>query len=763
MSELILVEIDFNSKKWHLSEEGFIGEHYYAPYLSETPSLELGEVKGGYIGVRLGDLNIANRPNDRFSPFSIFGGGYAKLLANPNQKINVQLFWRQEKKQESLFDGTMYLKGMDKDSFNFLLEDKIADIDLLNEARDYNSAFVSVTSLSITGEGDKGFVFAADHGLEDGDFIKVSQSTNSDFDTVEAGVIVERRITFVDENHFRYNFNTGVTSNTAFIRSNNYFMESHAKKAEPFSFGKVVRKKDIIQTEAREDRFKTGDYSGFEYSNPDLVANDSNNPILLFDDGVLVGSSEISRAGQIIDPIQVTSCIRNVNSLKLETATKHNLQIGSTVALSGFTPSQVNTTGAFYVVSDVYDPPANSSGWFFTVYARLSTDIDTISINQITGSLNTSGPTSGQYLITSVPTGTTLEFSYSSTTYTLTTPQDHNLSKGTNISLTISGTNVTVKSVVQTPGEYFGASRLPTAETVFSRAYWVDLPAWQSFINAGTDSNGANPINSDGTANTNHLQYPNYVRSLNGVPLSSRDGTFLLGTPLISGLSSNGETLSEFFEFIAKKVGVQNIDFSLAPNASTAKLQLWATEQTKTLEYAGEISYASNHLFEIKNNILRLIDRSTIPSDFHQIDNWTIIEAKYEMPTPVKALRAKWSENVTNPKTIPTSLTTREESVLVSNADSGELLDIAPVTEDPQDAIKYLEEIKKIINKNVITLKVGSIRSDIKVGDRIKANRDEDGISIDFVVRTIKFLFKELETEFVGDGTLSVIEQDQIY
>ena len=92
MSELILVEIDFNSKKWHLSEEGFIGEHYYAPYLSETPSLELGEVKGGYIGVRLGDLNIANRPNDRFSPFSIFGGGYAKLLANPNQKIKFLYF-----------------------------------------------------------------------------------------------------------------------------------------------------------------------------------------------------------------------------------------------------------------------------------------------------------------------------------------------------------------------------------------------------------------------------------------------------------------------------------------------------------------------------------------------------------------------------------------------------------------------------------------------------------------------------------------------
>lgn len=119
MSELLLVEIEFNSKTWYLSEEGYIGENYYAPYLSETPSLELGEVKGGYIGVRIGDLSIANRPNDRFSPFSIFGGGYSKLLANPNQKINVQIYWQQNLRRDSLFDGTMYLSGFDTDSFNF--------------------------------------------------------------------------------------------------------------------------------------------------------------------------------------------------------------------------------------------------------------------------------------------------------------------------------------------------------------------------------------------------------------------------------------------------------------------------------------------------------------------------------------------------------------------------------------------------------------------------------------------------------------------
>ena len=71
MSEVLLVEIDFNDQTWYLSEEGFIGDNYYAPYLESSPELELGQIKGGYISVRIGNISIANRANDRSSPFSI--------------------------------------------------------------------------------------------------------------------------------------------------------------------------------------------------------------------------------------------------------------------------------------------------------------------------------------------------------------------------------------------------------------------------------------------------------------------------------------------------------------------------------------------------------------------------------------------------------------------------------------------------------------------------------------------------------------------
>lgn len=679
MSELLLVEIEFNSKTWYLSEEGYIGENYYAPYLSETPSLELGEVKGGYIGVRIGDLSIANRPNDRFSPFSIFGGGYSKLLANPNQKINVQIYWQQNLRRDSLFDGTMYLSGFDTDSFNFLLEDKIADVDLLTTARDIKSSLASVNSISIRGDGAEGVVTAPDHGLKEGDLIQVTSSVNynvfntlnSDNETIDVPVIkVDDGSGGFDPNFFRYAFTQGQTS-TDYDISSNYSINAYTQKPQPFSFGVVEREKDIIQT-AEITRASVGEKSGFEYSNPDLKVNSSTNPITLFDDGVLVGIEDNTKTGNLSagggGSITASAIVREGDFFRITTSSSHGLVIGSTVKLSGFNPAELNTTGAFYVVADV---PSNNN---FTIFARIA--------------------------------------------------DDQAISVGT--------------GKIETPGEYFGVDREPTETTIFSRAFFNDLAAY--------DANTQTP-----------------VRAIGGTNLTSKDGSVIYGTPLVSGISTNGETLSEFFEFIANKVGVTNVDFSDAPNASSLKLRIWQTSQTKAIEFAGEVSYAANHLFEIKNDTLRAIDRSYQPDSFIQINNWEIVSAAYKMPTPVKALRTKWDENVINPKTIPTSLSTRGESVMISNSSSGEIVDIIPVTKNQEVAIQILESIREILNKSVITIRVGNIRSDFKVGTRIKANRDEDGVSIDMVIRTINYEFGELETEIVGDGTISVIEQDQVY
>lgn len=745
MSEILLVEIEFNSKRWHLSEEGYIGENYYAPYLAETPTLELGEVKGGYIGVRLGDLSIANRPNDRFSPFSIFGGGYAKLLANPNQRIPVQIYWQQNKLIESLFDGFMYLNSFNTDGFNFLLEDKTEDIDLLSEARDFNSDFVSVNSISITGEGVNltALVSAPDHGLKTDDYIQISDSPISDFNTYDntKNEIIPVQITVIDDNFFRYTLINTVSGTTGFSRSSEYLMETYTKKPQPFSFGIIKRKKDIILINEAE-RSAIGEKSGQEFSNPNLRIDLPNtHPLKLFDDGVLVGTNVPSRLGDLSFGIDVSAIEEQPNYLKITTVSNHGLIVGSTVSLGGATPREVNTSEAFYVVSDVLSTTE------FKVYARFTTDIE-ISVNNVSGSISPTGLPSSRYFVSDITSETSFVVINNSTTYTITTTSAHGVHIGLPVKLNVSGSSVSVKTFVETPGEYYGVDREPTDDVIYTRAYFNDLLTWDNA-----------PASSDPS-------YSDYVRNIggdSGIDVSSKDGTVLVGTALVSGLSSNGQTLSEFFEYIARKVGVTNVDFSSAPNASSTNLQLWETSQTKAVEYAGEIAYAANHLFEIKGDVLRVIDRSYIPSTSTVINNWEIVEAEYKMPTPTKALRTKWIENIAVSREERVSLATREESVMISNMATGEIVDITPVTENPADAENILLKIRDILNKNVITLKIGRIRSDIIVGTRVKANRDEDGISLDMIVRTINYNFGDMSTEIVGDGTLVVIEQDQIY
>lgn len=708
MSEVLLVEIEFNLRSWYLSEEGFIGKNYYAPYLADSLSFELGEIKGGFIGVRLGNLSIANRPDDKASPFSIFGGGYAVLLNNPSQKIPVQIYWQQKDISQSIFDGHMYLNSFDNEKFTFLLEDKVSDVDLLSEAVDINSDLVSVGSISIQGQGATALVTAPDHGLVTGDEVRVSSSVIGDFNTLEGTFLTNVPVTVLNENEFQYTL-TG-SANSGYMTSDQYSLERFTKKPQPFSFGKVVRQKDIIQTAERE-RDTVGELSGFEFANPDLEftydSSDKEKTLLLFDDGVLVGTNETptstsiaaqlnSQYGVKVEPQTGSSnspgIVRNGDIFTITTVSSHGLVVGSTFKLSKVKDDSaeneladaLNTSGPFHVVS------RRRSATKFDAIIRVADEDASFADN--------SGDSS-----------------------------DPNYTGS-------------FAAIITTPGEYFGVDRLPTATTIFSRAAAPNLAAYD----ASASPPGPTKTSSDGT-------------------LTSKDGTVMFGTPLVSGMSRNGRTLADFFVKIREMLGIASVDFSDAPNASTTNLELWETTQTKVLEFAGEISYAANHLFEIKNDVIRVIDRSIEKDDFVRINNWDIISAEYELPTPVKALRSKWTENVINKRTIPASLSTREESVMISNQESGEIVEIKPVTRNPEDLRVILEGIKKIINQTVIKLKVGNIRSNIKIGSRIKANREEDGVSIDMTVRTIGFNFSGLETELAGEGTVKVIEQDSIY
>ena len=67
------------------------------------------------------------------------------------------------------------------------------------------------------------------------------------------------------------------------------------------------------------------------------------------------------------------------------------------------------------------------------------------------------------------------------------------------------------------------------------------------------------------------------------------------------------------------------------------------------------------------------------------------------------------------------------------------------------------------MNKSIIDISIGGIRTDLDIGDRIKFAREEDSISVDMVIRTTKFNIDGLETSYSGEGTITVIENDSVY
>ena len=89
--------------------------------------------------------------------------------------------------------------------------------------------------------------------------------------------------------------------------------------------------------------------------------------------------------------------------------------------------------------------------------------------------------------------------------------------------------------------------------------------------------------------------------------------------------------------------------------------------------------------------------------------------------------------------------------------------DVVTVTKNLDDARTYLEAQKALLNKTIIDLEVGDIRTDLDIGDRIKFTREEDSISVDMIIRTIRFNIDGLSTKFSGDGTITVIENSDVY
>ena len=116
-----------------------------------------------------------------------------------------------------------------------------------------------------------------------------------------------------------------------------------------------------------------------------------------------------------------------------------------------------------------------------------------------------------------------------------------------------------------------------------------------------------------------------------------------------------------------------------------------------------------------------------------------------------------------NVTTRPASIETRPVSVVIDNSASGKIVDVPAVTKNRVDARTILEGVRTVVNKSIVDLVIGGVRTDIKVGGRVKTNRQEDGISIDMMVRTVSYDFGGLTTKISGESVISLYEQTEFY
>ena len=714
VANLFLAQITFLNKTWYVANEAFSGENYYAPYITSTPELKLGRSKGGYVGLTMGMLGLSNNPYDNFHPFSIYTGGYKSLIENPNQLIPVKLYWGE--RETPLFDGSMSLDTLNSDNITFFLENEEYSAELLSLSRDVDAKQVSLTVQSLTKAADNVVtVVSPDHGLEDGDLVVVVSSSNAAFNTKSEGK--GSIITKVDESTFTY---TAPNGGSAVATSTNHTVSSYVKRVAPFVFGTVNLKGPLVEIDNLDTDGKS---IGPTFENPGLDPDDTTNRLELFDDGVLVGTTDT--AGETT--IGTATLSKSSSIVTVTFSSAHNRSVGDQIKIEGDTSDSKQSYNTRQIITAV----PSSTVFEFTVGEFETDPAGTHTVKTVANYYGDGRLPSLTRIRTRQEDTATLNMTYSQSGTTLTvTLANHEFKVGDRLKITFTsggrnGTNETV--------------------TVTTR-------------NEGSNGKGTTFVATSSTSTS----------TSGNCTTGTARGTSLVGQVAISGASVNGKTVAEFFEMIREKLStadkpVNSVDFSRAPNATTETYSLYRDNQQLVIDFAGEIAENSNYHFTILNSTLKLFDLNDEPTSFKEFRNDQLVDASYTMSYPIKAFESTFPINVPKTNKTPTALVQENRTVRVENLFDGELIQIKNVTDDLDDMKSFLENIKVNRIKPVTSITVGDVDVDISIGDRIKTTREEDGLDIDLIVREITYNFNEVETTFVGDSTLSIIERKTVY
>ena len=120
---------------------------FYQPFISDPPTIQLGDYDQGFLTVVVGSLQLVNRPSDSKHPFS--GANYSALIANPMTAIPVTF----RHNGRPIFEGTAILNQFNTDFLRFQIEAKVQKTNLLRLIVAETSSQSEVIGLGDNGSG----------------------------------------------------------------------------------------------------------------------------------------------------------------------------------------------------------------------------------------------------------------------------------------------------------------------------------------------------------------------------------------------------------------------------------------------------------------------------------------------------------------------------------------------------------------------------------------------------------------------------------
>ena len=126
-ADIDLSSSPFSDATYYVADEP--GSHttsqFYQPFISEPPTIQLGDYDSGWLTVVVGSLQLVNRPSDSRHPFS--GANYSTLIANPMTAIPVTF----RHNGRPIFEGSAILNQFNTDFLRFQIEAKVQKTNLL--------------------------------------------------------------------------------------------------------------------------------------------------------------------------------------------------------------------------------------------------------------------------------------------------------------------------------------------------------------------------------------------------------------------------------------------------------------------------------------------------------------------------------------------------------------------------------------------------------------------------------------------------------